>query len=166
MILGLLRHGVAEDASAATGYRDEPRALTEEGRRRMLREARGIRHVGVTFDVVLTSPLTRCEETAQIVSDALGAPLRRIERLSPGVELDRLLEVLFEYPDAQSVLVCGHQPDMGLITAELIGGGDIEFKKGALAIVDLTDMRPRGGVLRGHFPPSVLRRMGASTADA
>ncbi len=160
MILGLLRHGVAEDASAANGYRDESRVLTEEGRRRMIREARGIQHLGVAFDLVLASPLARCDETAQIVSEAIGVRMQTDERLRPGMEVDGLLDVLFEHPDSEAVLVCGHQPDMSLVTSDLIAGGDMEFKKGALAIVDLTEMRARGGILRGLYPPSVLRRLG------
>jgi len=126
----------------------------------MLREARGLHQLGLSFEIVLTSPLTRCEETARIVSESLGAPLRVVERLRPGLDVNRLLDVLLEYPDTPSVLVCGHQPDMSEIAADLIGGGDIEFKKGALAVIALSAMRPRGGVLRGHYPPSVLRRLG------
>ncbi len=161
MIIALLRHGIAEEASAATGHRDEPRALTEDGRARMTSAARGIRHLSLPVEVALTSPLTRCVQTAQIVSDLNGWRIRTDERLRPGLDADALFDVLLEYPDHAGVLVCGHQPDLGQIASDLIGGGDLEFKKGALAIIELHAMRPRGGVLRAHYPPATLRRLGA-----
>ncbi len=165
MILGLLRHGIAEDAGERTGHRDEPRRLTDEGRRRIMREARGIRHLGLEIDRVLTSPLVRCEETGQIVADACGWEIRTDERLRPGLEVDGLFDVLLEYPEARGLLICGHQPDMSQLVADLIGGGDVEFKKGALAIIDLADMRPRGGTLRAHCPPQFLRRLGGTVGN-
>lgn len=160
MIVCLLRHGVAEDASEATGFRDEPRALTDEGRARMITAARGIRHLDLPVEMTLTSPLTRCVQTAQIVADACGWPVRTDVRLRPGLDADGLLDLLFEYPDHSGVLVCGHQPDMSVVAADLIGGGDLEFKKGALAVIDLPSMRAGAGVLRGLSQPAVLRRLG------
>lgn len=165
MILGFLRHGIAEEAGERTGHRDEPRRLTEEGLRRIEREARGIRHLGLEIDRALTSPLIRCEETAQIVSDVCGWEVRIDQRLRPGLTIDMLFDVVLEYPEAQGLILCGHQPDMSHLVSDLIGGGDIEFKKGALAIVDLADMRPRGGILRGHYPPQMLRRLGGTGGE-
>lgn len=165
MILGLLRHGIAEEAGERTGHRDEPRRLTDDGRQRIAREARGIRHLDLEIDRVLTSPLIRCEETAQIVADACGWEVRNDQRLRPGLDVDTLFDVLLEYPDARGLIVCGHQPDMAQLVGDLIGGGDVEFKKGAMAIVELADMRPRGGILRGHYPPQMLRRLGGTVGD-
>ncbi len=165
MIVGLMRHGIAEDAGERTGHRDEPRRLTAEGRRRIIREAKGIRHLGLEVDRVLTSPLTRCEETAQIVADSCGWEIRTDQRLRPGLDVETLLDVLLEYPEARGLIICGHQPDMSQVVSDLIGGGDVEFKKGALSIIDLADMRPRGGVLLSHCPPQLLRRLGGTVGD-
>lgn len=160
MLLALLRHGVAEDPGPATGYRDEPRRLTPQGVERMQRAADGIARIGLRPDAVLSSPLVRCRETAAIVAARLGAEVRTTDALRPGARAERVLDVLAEYPGARCVLACGHQPDMSLLVADLVGGGIVEFRKGTLALIDLPHPRPGGGTLVGLHPPRVLRRLG------
>ena len=81
MRLMLMRHGVAEDAGPDTGYRDEPRALTDEGRARIAQAAEGLRVLGIDAALVLASPLVRCRQTAEIVAAALG--LDPVQRPAP-----------------------------------------------------------------------------------
>ncbi len=159
MQLALLRHGVAEDAGPSTDWQDGPRRLTEAGRRRMRDAAAGMVRLGLAFELVLTSPLTRCVQTAEIVGDALGQGPVVDERLRPGLDVDALIDVLLEHPDAESVLVCGHQPDLTLVASDLISGGLAEFKKGSLALIELEEPRARAGVLTALYPPSTLRRL-------
>ena len=160
MQLALLRHGVAEDAGPSTEWQDEPRQLTDVGRRRMRDAAAGIVRLGLTFDVVLTSPLARCVQTAEIVSAALGRAAVPDDRLRPGLDVHALIDLLLERPEAESVLVCGHQPDLTLVTSDLVSGGVMEFKKGSLAVIELDEPRARAGVLMALYPPSTLRRIG------
>ena len=162
MQIGLLRHGVAEDAGPWTEWQDEPRALTDEGRRRMERAARGIVALDLRFDAVVTSPLVRCHQTAEIVGAAIGVTPRTDARLRPGMGIDDLVGLLLEHELTASVLVCGHQPDLSYVTADLVAGGDVEFKKGALALIDLDVPRPRAGVLRALYPPAALRALGGA----
>jgi phosphohistidine phosphatase len=161
MRLMLLRHGVAEDAGPDTGYRDEPRALTDEGRARMERAARGLRALGIEAALVLTSPLVRCRQTADIVADVLGLEPVEDPRLKPGMEIEDLADALMRHPDADPVLVCGHNPDLPLIVEELTGGGSVDFRKGSLAVLDVDVLQPRGGRLRALYPPSALRAIAA-----
>lgn len=158
MRLLLMRHGVAEDSGPATGFRDEPRALTDEGRARMESAARGVARLSLGAEVVLTSPLTRCRQTAEIVAGALGLHVHEDRRLAPGAELDDLAEALLAHPEAGCVLACGHQPDMSGIVAELTGGL-VEFRKGALAVVEADALRAHGGYLRALHPPAALRAL-------
>lgn len=160
MIVGLLRHGVAETAGPHTGWRDEPRALTEAGRRRMQAAATGMARLGLTFDAVATSPLVRCRQTAEIVCSEIGGTPTPDARLAPGLDADTLVDVLLERPIDASVLICGHEPDLSTVTGALVGGGWLDFKKGALAIVELDVPRIRAGVLRALYPPSALRKLG------
>lgn len=162
MRLLLMRHGIAEDPGPATGHRDEPRALTAEGRRRMEAQARGMASLGLEVDGVVTSPLVRCRQTADIVAAALGATVREDPRLRPGARLDQVEDVLIEHPDAAALLVCGHQPDLSLIVAELTGGAQVEFRKGSLAILDVERPRAGGGLLRALYPPGTLRLIGGA----
>ena len=160
MELVLVRHGVAEDAGPGTGWRDEPRRLTPEGRTRMAAAARGMASIGLRPDVVLTSPLVRCRETAEIVVAAVGGELHEDPRLRPGLEAGRLLEVLLEHPDAARVLVCGHQPDMSEVAADLTGGSRVPFRKGGTAVIDVDTGRPGAALLVAVLPPRVLRALG------
>ncbi|HTI32467.1 MAG TPA: histidine phosphatase family protein [Miltoncostaea sp.] len=157
MRLMLMRHGIAEDAGPDTGYRDEPRALTDEGRARMAQAAEGLRALGVEASLVLTSPLVRCRQTADIVAAALGVAPVEDPRLRPGMELEDLADALSLHPGADPVLVCGHNPDLPHVVADLTGGGTVDFRKGSLAVLDVEAVAPRGGRLRGLYPPSALR---------
>ncbi|WP_217914610.1 phosphohistidine phosphatase SixA [Miltoncostaea marina] len=161
MRLLLLRHGIAEDAGPATGFRDAPRALTEEGAARMAQAARGMTALGVAADVVLSSPLTRCAQTAAIVCEALGGTPRQDRRLAPGMDLDALADVILEHPGAQAVLVCGHQPDLSEVVADLTAGGVVAFRRGSLAILDVDEPRRGGGRLSALYAPAALRAAGA-----
>lgn len=158
--VALLRHGVAEDAGPATGWEDAPRRLTDEGRARMQAAARGIVRLGLRFDAVVTSPLTRCRQTAEIICGAVGGEPKEDSRLTPGMDADALMFLLMEYPLGASVLICGHQPDLSNVTADLVSGGSVEFKKGGLALIDLEVPRTGAGVLRALYPPASLRALG------
>ena len=160
MLLGLLRHGVAHDAGPETAFRDESRELTDEGRRRMQAAATGIARLHLGFEAVVTSPLTRCVQTAEIVGDALGVAPRVWQPLRPGFHVRGLINLLLEYPEAEAVLICGHQPDMSTVTADLIAGSWVEFKKGALALIELPVLREHAGHLVALYPPATLRRLG------
>jgi phosphohistidine phosphatase len=122
--------------------------------------ARGMRALGIAPDLVLTSPLVRCRQTAEIVCEALGGTPVDDPRLTPGMRLGDLEDALRDHPGAQAPLVCGHEPDLSEIVAELTGGGVVEFKKGGLAVLDVDSLRPGGGRLRALYPPAALRLLG------
>lgn len=159
MQLALIRHGIAEDAGPATGYRDEPRRLTEEGIARMTRAAAGIVRLGLEPQAILCSPLPRCEQTAHIVAEHLEVPVVTFESLRPGARVEAVLDAIASFPDADSLMVCGHQPDLSLITAELIGGGVAEFRKGSLAVIELHRRARNAGVLEMLITPRALRAL-------
>ena len=122
--------------------------------------ARGMAALGITADFVMTSPLIRCRQTAEIVCERLGGEPREDPRLAPGMSLNDLAEALLEHPGAASVLVCGHQPDLSQAVAALTGGGMAELRKGSLALLDVVEPEPAGGRLRALYPPSALRMLG------
>jgi phosphohistidine phosphatase len=155
----LLRHGVAEEREL--GRPDAERRLTPDGRRRMEAAARGMRRLEIAPDQVLTSPLPRCRETADIVCTELGlGDPREDPRLAPGADLGAVVDMMVEHPDASELLLCGHQPDLGLITDDL-AGAELEVKKGALIVIEVHRARPRGGMLTALLPPRTLRALGA-----
>ena len=128
--------------------------------------ARGMVALALGIDTVLTSPLVRCVQTAGIVCAHIGATAREDPRLRPGMDLDLLQDVLLEHPDARSVLVCGHEPDLSTLAGDLTGGAALHMRKGALAVLDVEALRPRGGRLRAFYEPRLLRMVAAGDAGA
>jgi phosphohistidine phosphatase len=156
MILYFLRHGRA-DRSAWMGM-DFERPLTEDGKERMVQEAESIHQLDLGPDVILTSPLVRAYQTAEIVAERLSMHDLLVvdERLEPGFGPGDLEEILEEYPQADEIMLVGHEPDFSETISYLIGGGTIVCKKGSLARVDLVDAGPLAGELVWLIPPKAL----------
>lgn len=149
----LLRHGEAAKASDANVSHDSERPLTPRGRERLERAARGIRSLGVALDRILTSPYRRARETAEIVAAALGTPeaLSTEEALASGARWDEVKRALSRIEIRGALLLVGHEPDLSMMTAKMIGaeGGSVEFGKGTLACVEFETFPPGGpGILR------------------
>ncbi len=152
-----LRHGLAGDPNEWEGD-DFDRPLTDEGRERMTREAKAMAKLDLEPDVIVTSPLVRAKQTAEIVADRLRLRERLVEdeRLAPGFNTERLVRILQDHTDADALMVVGHEPDFSFTLGQLIGGGKIDLKKGGLACVDLPDAASLDAVLLWLVPPKVL----------
>lgn len=164
MWLYVVRHGIAEER-APSGL-DRDRRLTAAGRERMRRAARGLGRLGVEVDVLLTSPLPRASETAGVLAAALpGVPTPRVfDALATGFGSVELLRQLRPLAGTERLMVVGHEPTLsGLIALLLTGsvsGAAVTMKKGAVALLELERLAPRGeAFLRWLLPPGVLRRL-------
>jgi phosphohistidine phosphatase len=157
MELYFLRHGLA-DRSAWSGADDE-RPLTEEGALRMAREAENLARLDLKLDLILTSPLVRARQTAEIVADRLGliSRLQVDERIAADFGAALLPAMLADHPGASSLLLVGHEPSFSETLRELTGS-KLVFKKGGLARVDLQSSEPLAGTLVWLLPPKVLVR--------
>jgi len=157
--LYLIRHGVAEERGDAWPD-DSKRPLTEEGTSRMRKAARGLSRLGITFDIVLTSPLVRARQTAEIVAGGLAPrpSLVNIESLAPDAGYAALIADLEKHARKPRIALVGHEPDIGELAARLIGSRRaIEFKKGAICRIDLDEIPPSGpGQLRWFVTPKIL----------
>jgi phosphohistidine phosphatase len=171
MHLYILRHGIAAERDEWTGD-DRKRPLTDAGRQEMREVAQGIRSLDLKLDTLITSPLIRAKETAEFVKKSVHpATYDSSELLAPGCDLQSLGNLLSEYPKAQELMIVGHEPDLGELIAELIGGSGqhprIQMKKGACCCIKLASNtgRPAGSKLAGkgqliwHLPPQVLARL-------
>lgn len=165
MRLYVVRHGVAEDRTSSGLDRD--RRLTAEGRDRMRRAARGLALLGVRVDTLLTSPLPRARQTAEILATevpGLPAP-QQLAALATGTGPVELLRQLRLRGDVEALMVVGHEPTLsGLIALLLTGSPDgaaIPMKKGGVALLELGRLAPHGEAsLRWLLAPGVLRRLG------
>src|SRR5258707_5535441 len=81
----LIRHGMAEDRGDAWPD-DAKRPLTEDGISRLRKAARGLTRAGVSIDLMLTSPLVRARQTAEIIAAELDPhpSISQVDSLSPG----------------------------------------------------------------------------------
>ena len=155
MRLYFLRHGIADwpDWDPA---RDHERPLTKEGLKKMKELARALADLGLKIDAILSSPYTRAYQTADIVAGRLGLEVKIEPLLAPGFAYDKLAEIARPFDDSQALLLVGHEPSFSMVIAELIGGGRVQMKKGALARVDVN--RELQGELVWLLQPKVLAR--------
>jgi len=160
--LYLIRHGIAEDRGDQWPD-DNKRPLTEDGMERLRREARGLACLGVTFDVMLTSPLVRTRQTAEVIASAFDARPHIVaaDSLAPGGTFQAVAADLEKHAKKTRLALVGHEPDIGALAARLVGARHpIEFKKGAVCRIDVDALPPSGpGTLRFFLPPKVLRSL-------
>lgn len=156
MELYFLRHGIAAD-KAPDDSGDAGRPLTKDGIAKMKVAAHGLRKIGLKIDALLSSPLVRAHETAQIVARELGPELRLTDALGPGCDLARLFELLGEHRGAERVMLVGHEPDFSALVGALTGGSRVLMKKGGLARVDIEVLEPGAGTLVWLLPPRAMR---------
>ena len=156
-----LRHGIAVEPDEWTG-RDFDRPLTHEGIERMKCEARAIADLSLKLDVIVTSPLRRARQTAEILADRLKLRDEIVEdkRLAEGFDARRLSEILGEHDKAEAILLVGHEPTMSATLGRIIGDANVELKNAALAGVALSDASATRGTLICLIPPKVLSRLG------
>jgi phosphohistidine phosphatase len=158
--LYLVRHGIAEERGDAWPD-DTKRPLTSEGIARLKREARGLASLGVRFDVILTSPLVRARQTAETIASEFDdrPPIVVVESLAPGGSFSAIVSDVEKQAKRRRVALVGHEPGIGELAARLCGSKQpIEFKKGAIARIDLETLPPAAhGSLRWFLPPKVLR---------
>ena len=159
--LYFLRHGQAGNRADWQGD-DAKRPLTVEGTRRMEREASAIKKLGLPLDLIISSPLVRAYQTAEIVAKAQSSSIRLItdDRLGPGFDPEQLAAILAQHRRAKGVMLVGHEPDLSETIGQVTGGSRLTMKKGALAYVEMEDPASLQGELLWLIPPKVLEFSG------
>jgi phosphohistidine phosphatase len=160
MRLFFLRHGIAEDR--APGQSDFQRRLTQEGVEEMEGVGKGMRKLDLRLDLILTSPLVRARETAEIAAKTLDLEkaLKIEERLASGCGFSDLQQALSGVPDQARALLVGHEPDFSEFVGHLIGGGAVRMKKASLACLDVDRVQPGYGCLRWLLEAEQMVRIG------
>jgi phosphohistidine phosphatase len=150
MDLILWRHAEAEE-----GGPDLARALTSKGRKQAARVAEWLQQRLPAKFALLASPAVRAQQTAE----ALGQKIKTVERLAPGARVSDILEAA-GWPDHKgTVVLVGHQPDLGSAVAHLMSGaqGDWSLKKGALCWIASRERDQESQVvLRAAISPDLL----------
>lgn len=119
----LIRHGIAIERDIKT--KDEKRSLTEEGRLKTRKVAKKLYDLGLQFDLILSSPLVRACQTAEILlSSELSSRIEESTCLAPDGDIHLWLDWLEQqqYPVDTQLALVGHQPDLGQWAEILVWG--------------------------------------------
>jgi phosphohistidine phosphatase len=165
-ILVLVRHAIAEDRRA--GKKDADRRLTPEGAAKLNRAAQGLKALEVAPARILTSPLRRARETAELLAEVLGGKVEVCASLAPGHHPQTVLDALGAEDEAGergTAVLVGHEPDLGELASWLLTGSAktvrLPFRKGgAAAIAPAVLSRKQAGTLRWMLTPRQLRALG------
>jgi phosphohistidine phosphatase len=163
--LFVLRHGEAGKSIPDLG-KDTRRHLTVSGRQKIEKIAYGLKDSEINFDIIITSPINRARETADVVAEILKIKDRveNNDNLKPeGNRLELYRKISGSRQNA-SVLIVGHEPYLSSLIGDIIAANPnshIALKKGGMAKIAITSFSPRiSGELRWLLTPRQLRKLG------
>jgi len=117
----LMRHG-----EAAPGYPDHTRRLTPQGERESKKMARWLAERVAAGELPMptlySSPYVRAQQTAQALSEALGAPLETLDFITPDDSPSAVSDWLLEQPESAPIMLVSHMPLMGDLAGLLVEG--------------------------------------------
>ena len=167
MELYLLRHAIAVPHGTPGYARDADRPLTAAGEQKMRRIAEGMQALELSFDLILSSPLTRARQTAEITAKVFSneKKLKFTDHLAVGGNMKELIEELkSKYGSLGSILLVGHEPSLSQLISLLISGDpdlSITMKKGGLCKLTVDFLRlGRCATLEWLLAPGQMTRIG------
>lgn len=159
MLLYLVRHADAEVKKP--GMSDFERELTELGRETTEKMATALKRMGLKIDIIVSSPLVRAVQTAEIFREIMGvqSDVVKLNELIPGSDFQELMKIIFSLK-AENVLAVGHEPHIGEFLGWIIGlKKPIEFKKNTTACVEFSGLFGPGGSLKWLIHPDMILRL-------
>lgn len=147
----LLRHGKADWPN--WDRPDDERPLTEEGKKEVAAVAKLLSRLEVS-PAIMTSPLPRASQTAEIAGKHLKVKVHTEPLLRPGFDASRLRKILKNF-SGKSLMVVGHEPDFTRTIFQLTGG-TTKLSKAGVALIEL-ETSPMKGVLRWLVPPKFAK---------
>jgi len=162
----LIRHAKAEARDANTWPDDDLRPLTAEGRAEQRAASRAMKKMGIKFDFLVTSPLLRARETADLVAKGYRwtEEPQVAEEMGHEYSVGAVVKLLAKFPPDASVALVGHEPDLSDLASALISKNcdvRIAVKKSGVVCVEFDGQAEAGkGTLLYHLKPSHLRKLG------
>jgi phosphohistidine phosphatase len=157
MEIYLMQHGESYPKD-----KDPERSLTPRGDEQIHLSAKALRKMGISFDLIISSPKQRAQQTAGIVADELGYPQGEIEvsaALEPTAPAEQVLLFLTSFSLKNSVLLAGHLPSLGEIASSLMSDAfriPLRFEMGGVVMIDAKDPKAHSGELRWFLLPHQL----------
>ncbi|HEX5817900.1 MAG TPA: histidine phosphatase family protein [Gemmatimonadales bacterium] len=159
MHLLIVRHAIAVP-HGTSGVEDHDRPLTDDGRRKFRRVARGIAKLVRRPDALLTSPHLRARQTAELLAGAWKDIAPEPEEALATGDFAGLETRLASYRAEQLVAIVGHEPHLSGLLAHLVDARSPErfaFRKGGCAMVELKGALSEGGLLHWFARPRMFR---------
>lgn len=156
MILYLVRHADAE--TKKPGASDFERELTQVGKETTKKMALALKKMGIKVDLIISSPLVRAVQTAEIFRDVMGveSEILKLNELIPGSDFQFLIGII-SHLDKENILAVGHEPHLGDFLAWFICiPKRIEFKKNSVACVEVENFTACGGNLKWLVHPEQI----------
>ncbi len=154
----IVRHAIAYEQDPLRWPDDADRPLTMEGEVAFRKAARGLAQLTDAPSLTLASPYVRAWRTAEILNEEAAWPVPEpFKPLEASSDAQRVLDELNDIQSGPSIALVGHEPMLSELISLLIGGANVELKKGAVARVDAHALTRGGGTLRWLLPPKVLR---------
>jgi len=164
MRLYLLRHATASDVAP----NDDERELTQEGREEARVAGVALARMGVKPSHILSSPLVRARQTAEIAAKALkfSKDIELADELENGISTAALLKALQSCASNGPVLLVGHMPSLSEHLAAFIGSENVQslpMGKGSVACVEIEPLRSGTGQLLWLMRQEQLRHVAGQT---
>jgi phosphohistidine phosphatase len=163
MNLYIIRHAIAVDEGTSDYASDSERPLTDKGRKKMRQIAKALRHLGVEFDLILSSPYVRACETAEIVADVFKMKNKLFfsDHLIPEGNPELLIGEINEKHTVDSLAIVGHEPHLSALIGLLIADTakiEITLKKGGVCHLSADDLHHHDhrATLEWLLPPGIL----------
>jgi phosphohistidine phosphatase len=158
MNLYLIRHAIAVEE-----YEDDSqRPLTDKGKKKMRSIAKGLRALGVEFDLILSSPYVRAVETAEVLADVfkMKKEVQFSENLVPSGDPGLLIAEMNEKYSVGSIALVGHEPFLSSLIGLLVAdnaNADITLKKGGVCSLSADDLHhTRKATMDWLLTPGIL----------
>lgn len=170
----LMRHASA-GTRRANQKLDTKRPLDKEGKRHCLQLAQVLNSLRINFDLIVSSPLKRCLQTAQLVGTELGyeARILHAQALEPGADFAQFQRLISECRSYENVLLVGHNPTATEFLGRLIAVGDVRHRSQELAMVRLrkgaiarVTVEQEPGVLKWLLDPRIVRALYATSTKS
>ena len=145
MNLYIIRHAIAVDEATSDYASDSERPLTDKGRKKMRQIAKALRHLGVEFDLIISSPYVRACETAEILAEVFKMKDKIVfsDNLIPLGAPELFVGEINEKHAVENLAIVGHEPHLsslvGLLTTES-SRMEITLKKGGVCYLSADDL--------------------------
>jgi len=162
----LIRHAEAGERDPNSWPDDAQRPVTPDGRRKQVAAAQAMQKLGFEFDFLVTSPLVRARQTAEIIAEVYGwkEPPLSDDVLGSGCTPAAIVKLLAKFPPGSSVALVGHEPAFSKVAAALIGrSGDAQLrlkKSGVIGVAFDGPAELGRGLLEFLWRPGQLRKAG------